>query len=159
MAEFTPDKQETRILKTTARGPSLVDNAKATETLQAGHVVCVDDGATPDSDGMPKAKKANSSALATSGVLGIAIGGGDPKMHDTADIPDNSSFDYIFSGSMTGYTGLSAGTIYYVGRTAGTIAELSDLQAGDQIVIVGVGLSSTDLFVNICITGQTVPAP
>ncbi len=59
------------------------------------------------------------------------------------------------SGSviLVGVTGMTAGTTYYVGQTAGTIVPHADLTTGDYVSRIGTATTTTEMLLSIEATG------
>lgn len=68
---------------------------------------------------------------------------------------DGQPVDVLTGGDLTLNAVLTAGTAYYLSPTAGGIAPLADVLTGDDIVLIGLATSTTNLRVMIFATGAT----
>lgn len=86
-----------------------------------------------------------SAAVRMSSKSGIALNGAS----------DGQPLVVFRKGDITIGATLTAGTAYYLSPTAGGICPLADVQAGDNIVQIGLAKSTTVLEVGIVYTGAT----
>lgn len=124
-----------------AGASALVEHgAKAGATLTAGQVVYKDaaDGRLKLSD--------NDAAAALKTAYGITLNGA------SAGQP----VSVAKRGPVTFNAVLTAGTVYAVSGTAGGIAPLADVTTGDDVIVLGVALSTTVLDLQINDTGVTL---
>ena len=82
-------------------------------------------------------------------VEGIALGGA------AADQP----FIVQTDGDIELGSIITVGEIYVLSDTAGGIMPAADLEAGDYVSIIGVGISNTTIRLGILNSGVAVPAP
>lgn len=118
---------------------STVYNGTAGGTITAGMVVYQD-----SADSELKATDADAAATAT--VKGIALHGAS----------DGQPLQIITEGNLTLNAVLTKGVVYYMSTTAGGIAPVADLAAGDYISVLGVATSTTNLYVKIINSGVTL---
>jgi hypothetical protein len=124
-----------------AAASASVEAGKAGATIVAGQVVYRD---TADQE--YKLADADSATAAAKAPRGIALNGGS----------DGQPLSIIKSGDLTMNAVLTAGTAYYLSPTAGGIAPLADVEAGDNVVLIGLAKSTTVLAVDIQIPGVTL---
>ena len=100
-----------------------------------------------DSDGKAYLADTNSGTAAARALRGIALNGasaGQPVRLQTA-------------GQITIGATVGVGTVYVLSATAGGIAPVTDLASGHYTSIVGVGLTSAVIGLNIYNSGVAVP--
>ena len=69
---------------------------------------------------------------------------------------DGGKMIVVTSGTIELGGGVTDGTLYFLGATAGTIVPEGDLVSGNKKVLIGVGVGTTALRVNILNTGATI---
>lgn len=111
----------------------------AGETITAGQCVYV------ETDG--KVWKSDSNASGKKDLLGIALNGGAVNQ----PIIVQTSGTIAIGGTVT------VGTIYVVSATAGGIAPHTDLATGWDVIIIGVGATSSTISLDIFDSGTAVP--
>jgi flagella basal body P-ring formation protein FlgA len=79
-------------------------------------------------------------------IAGVALNGG------AAGQP----IQYLKSGVITIGATVTPGTVYVAGATAGAIAPAADLASGNEVSILGVGKSATQIALGINNSGCTV---
>lgn len=90
-------------------------------------------------------------ANAAAGVAQHAVG----MVQESATI--NAPINVQTQGHVTGLSGLTAGTFYYLSDgVAGDICLIGDLAAGSRVVQIGYAISATELVLNIVDTGVTL---
>lgn len=105
------------------------------EAIAAGDVIAIK--VTGGDEG--RAIKADADAIATCNVIGIAI---------EAQGSVGSNVRVAQAGSLTGFSGLSAGEKQFASLTAGSLtADVSGFSAGDVIFQVGYAISSTQIII------------
>lgn len=116
-------------------------NGIAGEAITAGEPLYKD---ATDSD---RLKLCDSSGLATAACVGIALHGADTGQPIT----------YMTSGVMTLNAVAIVGEIYCVSTTAGGIAPEEDVTTGLFRTVLGTGITSTTIKVNISVSGIAIP--
>ncbi|MGQ3299643.1 hypothetical protein [Reyranella sp.] len=125
-----------------AGATALVEHGeKAGATLVAGQVVYKD-----NADFRLKLSDNDSGTPGVRTVLGITLNGG------AAGQP----VSIVKKGPVTLNAVLTAGVVYGVSSTPGGIAPLADVASGDDVIILGVALSTTVLDLQINDTGVTL---
>lgn len=120
------------INQTTATSASAVVNAyTADEALAARDVVYI--------SAADNVSKASASAAATSYAVGLT----------TASAADTASVNIQSEGVLTGFSGLTAGSRYYLNTTAGLITSTIPVGTGNTVVQVGYAKSATALHIHI----------
>lgn len=112
----------------------------AGEAIDAGEAVYYDEAAR-------ELKLADADA----GASGDAIRKPDGIAINSAG--DGQPCSYVKQGDVTLGSVLTAGTAYYLSGNAGKICPLVDLEAGDDVVLLGLAKSATVLALNIQIPG------
>lgn len=69
---------------------------------------------------------------------------------------DNQPISVLSGGSVAMGSVFTAGTSYYLSPTAGGIAPLADVLSGDDVVLLGVAISATNLQFAPIISGVTL---
>lgn len=110
-------------------------------TVTAGQLVYKD---TADSD---EYKAADADAQATAALAGIALNGG----------ADGQPIDVLTSGNINPGGTVTVGEVYCVSTTAGGIAPHSDLLTGDFVSILGIGTTTSNIKVDISVSGVAKP--
>lgn len=125
-----------------AAASALVEHGlKAGTTLTAGQVVYKD-----PADGLLKLSDNDNASATIRSVYGITLNGG----------AANQPISVIKRGQLTLNAALTKGVVYALSGTAGGIAPLADVTTGDDLILLGVALSTTVLDVQINDTGQTL---
>lgn len=90
----------------------------------------------------------NAAAAASSDIAGVAL----------CSATANGQIRIQTKGRITGLTGLTVGTFYYLSDTVpGAICLAADLVSASQVVLVGFAVSATELELLIKNTGVAVP--
>lgn len=118
---------------------AVVEAGTAGATITAGQVVYKD-----ASDGKYKLADADSGTAAAKAPRGIALNGAS----------NGQPLSIARSGAITIGGTLTAGTAYYLSPTAGGICPLADVEAGDNVVLLG--LASTTAILNLDIQNPGV---
>lgn len=126
-----------------AKVSGTVQNGTAGETITAGQALYSD---STDSNHLKLADCDNTSATAT--FVGIALNGA----------ADGQPIAYLAPGATInpGAT-VTVGEIYVVSGTAGGIAPEGDLATGDYVSVIGVGLTSSQIYIIGYNSGVQVP--
>ena len=109
---------------------AMTDSIVTSENLAAGDIVNVYDNAST-----PTARKADASAIGTR-AWGYVIAGTTSPAAATV---------YLGDGIITGLSGLTGGTQYYLSETAGGLTATAPTTSGAIVQSVGVALSTTEL--------------
>lgn len=121
-------------------------NAKTGRGI-AGATVTAGQPIYRDSSDNNELKPADANASdATATVIGIALHGSS----------DGQPLEYITEGNLTFNAVLTSGTVYVASATAGGIAPVADLTTGWRTTILGVGTSTTNMYLSIFPSGATV---
>lgn len=84
-----------------------------------------------------------SKAVATSEVGHVAIGAA------KAAAMSGSDAVIVIQGVVEGYTGLTAGSLYYLSETAGEVTDTAPTDEGSYVLPVGVAITDTSLAINV----------
>jgi hypothetical protein len=112
-------------------------------TVTAGQTVYAD----PADAGRYKPADADSATAAVRATAGIALNSG--SAGQPADIQE--------SGRITIGATVVVGTIYVQSDTAGGIMPAADLETGDYVTVLGIGVSASQIDLNIHRSGVAVP--
>ena len=121
-----------------AASAALVEHGKAGTTITAGQVVYKD-----PADGLLKLSDNDNASATIRSVFGIALNGG-------------ATVSVIKRGSLTLNAVLTKGAVYALSGTPGGIAPIADVTTGDDLIVLGIALSTTVLDVQINPTGVTM---
>ena len=124
-----------------ASSASVARVTSGTTTLTAGMPVYRD---TADSN---QYKACDADAAGTASCDGIMLNSAD----------DGQPAQVITNGTLTVGAGVTVGQVYVVSVNPGGIAPYSDLASGDYVTIIGVGLTSTTIKVDIINSGIAKP--
>jgi hypothetical protein len=113
-------------------------------TVTAGQTVYAD----PADSGRYKLADADSATEAVRATAGIALNSG--SAGQPADVQE--------SGRINPGATVTVGTIYVQSDTPGGIMPAADLEAGDYVTVLGVGVSASQIDLNIHRSGVAVPA-
>lgn len=113
-------------------------------TVTAGQTVYAD----PTDDNRYKLADADSATAAVRATAGIALNSG--SAGQPADILESGRYN-------PGAT-VTVGTIYVQSDTPGGIMPAADLEAGDYVTVLGIGVSASQIDVSIHRSGVAVPA-
>lgn len=118
-----------------------IERGTAGDTITAGQVVY-----RSAADGRYELADADSATAAVRVPRGIALN----------SASDGQPLAIARSGDVTVNAVLTAGTAYYLSATAGGIAPLADLTAGDDVVLLGLAKSSSIIALDIQTSGVTL---
>lgn len=124
-----------------AASAALVEHGKAGTTITAGQVVYKD-----PADGLLKLSDNDNASATIRSVFGIALNGG----------ATGQTVSVIKRGSLTLNAVLTKGAVYALSGTPGGIAPIADVTTGDDLIVLGIALSTTVLDVQINPTGVTM---
>ena len=124
-----------------AAAAAVKETGIAGATITAGQVVYRD-----ASDSKFKLADGDSVTAAIRKPIGISLNGA------SASQP----LAIVKSGDVTFGAILTAGTAYYLGDDPGGISPVADLASGDDVVLIGIAISTTVLRVGIVISGVTL---
>jgi len=94
-----------------------------------------------------KYKLFDSDAAGTSVLAGISLNSG----------ADGQPCQIFTEGDLTVSSVVTVGTVYMASNTPGGIGPVADLISGDEVNVVGVGISATQIKVKIIASGVDVP--
>ena len=115
-------------------------------TGTAGQTIVQGDVLYADSTDGGDLKLADSSALLTAAVVGIALNAA----------ADKQPMDYIKSGTLSVGSVTTLGATYFLSTTAGQIIDTLPA-SGEFSVVLGIGLTSSTFKVGIVVSGVAVP--
>lgn len=110
-------------------------------TITAGKTVYLD-----PSDSKYKLADANASAT-TAALAGVALNGAS----------DGQPISVLTGGNLNPGATVTVGEIYVLSATAGGIAPEADLATGHYVAVLGVGTTTSNIAVQIQISGAVVP--
>jgi len=118
-----------------------VNHAISQVAITAGQVIYL------DASNGNKANLADADIEASAAAVGVAVN----------DCAAGGVCSYVTTGNSVTVSGapFTQGLAYYVSTTAGGIAPVADLLAGDYVTIIGVASSTSVLDVNIVVSGVT----
>jgi len=125
-----------------AGADALVEHGnKAGTTITAGQVLYKD-----TADFRLKLSDNDNAAAAVRSFFGMALNGG----------ASGQPISVVKKGQVTLNAALTKGVVYAVSGTPGGIAPLADVASGDDVIILGVALSTTVLDLQPSVTGVTL---